>query len=113
MDSYESRRVEGLDRAARLRVDVQVHQSEDWAAVYLDGKLQMAGDSYLAVEWVYTFFGVTSVQDDAFLVGGREAASTLDEVEAYARQRAARQQKAAELRAQAEELLRGAKELEE
>ena len=69
---------------------IEIHEDEDWAAVYVDGNLVRVGDAYLADEWLRTHFGVKTVQDDAFMRGqtSREGvAKTLDEVLDYARSR--------------------------
>ncbi len=95
--------------------EVEIHEADEWAAVYLDGKLQRVGDAYLADEWVRSHFGVTTVQDDAFMRGqtGRGGvAQTLDEVEEYARQRAARRAEVDRLRAEAARLEDEARDLE-
>ena len=70
--------------------NIEIHEDEDWAAVYVDGNLVRVGDAYLADEWLRTYFGVKTVQDDAFMRGqtSREGvAKTLDEVLDYARSR--------------------------
>jgi hypothetical protein len=102
-----------LDRAARLRVDVEVHEADKWSAVYLDGKLVRQATPYLANEWVRAHFGVVTVQDDAFLRGGSgaETAQTLDEVAAYARTRRDALDRAVELERQAEALIDEAQRL--
>lgn len=103
---------EWLDAATRAaemdRMAVEIHEAEEWAAVYLDGRLVQIGDKYLADEWVRDHFGVRTVQDDAFLrgQGSRDgAAQTLDELYLYAARRADLEAQAARLRRQAEELL--------
>ena len=86
---------------------IEIHEADDWAAVYLDGNLVRVGDAYLADEWLRTHFGVKTVQDDAFMRGQiqREGvAKTLDEVADYARSRQKRLDRAAALRAQAQQL---------
>jgi hypothetical protein len=95
--------------------NIEIHEADDWAAVYLDGNLQRVGDAYLADEWVREHFGVTTVQDDAFMRGQDQrdgVAQTLDEVKAFADDRDSRRARAAELRAEANRLLRRAAEEE-
>jgi len=94
---------------------VEIHDYDDWSAVYLDGVLQRVGDTYLADEWVREHFGVTTVQDNAFMRGqnGRDGvAQTLDEVYDYQRRRDENIAKGAELRAEASRLLAEAAELD-
>ena len=87
---------------------IEVHEAEEWSAVYLDGKLVHGpADSYLADEWIREHFGVATVQDDAFMRGQNRAdgvARTLAEVEEYRRERDARLARAIELRAEADRL---------
>jgi hypothetical protein len=95
--------------------DVVVHEAEEWSAVYLDGALQRVGDTYLADEWIRDFFGVTTVQDDAFLRGQNHrdgVAQTLDELDAYRRLRDEAKTQVAALRAEADRLLTEARRLE-
>jgi len=87
--------------------NIEIHEAEEWSAVYLDGKLVQVGDSYLADEWLRTRFGVKTVQDEAFMRGqtSREGvAKTLDEVTDYARSRQERLDRAVALRAEAQRL---------
>lgn len=88
---------------------VTVYDGEGgWSAVYLDGKLQRVGDSYLADEWVREHFGVETVQSDDFLRGGTsraDVAPTLDDLRDYADEQAARQARAKALRDEAARLL--------
>lgn len=91
--------------------NVEIHEAEEWAAVYLDGQLQTVGDAYLADEWVREHFGVITVQDDAFMRGQDQrsgVAKTLEEVRAYQDARDTRRARAAELREEAARLLREA-----
>jgi hypothetical protein len=67
-------------------VKLEIHYAEEWAALYVDGNLERAGDTYLAEERAFELLGVTTVQDPAFLRGQASrdgCAQTLDEVEAY------------------------------
>lgn len=98
--------------------------SGEWAALYVDGKLDQVGDAYLAEERAFELAGVTIVHDSAFLRGGdgmdrgdgKTVAATLDEVAAYRQQRDANlaearrlQEQAAQLQAQANMLQRGSR----
>lgn len=96
--------------------NIEIHEDGDWAAVYLDGRLIRVGDAYLADEWLRAHFGVTTVQDDAFLRGqtSREGvAKTLDEVRDYAQSRQERLDRAAALRAEAQRLEDEAQQISE
>jgi hypothetical protein len=87
--------------------NIEVHEDEEWSAVYLDGKLVLVGDSYLADEWIRTKFGVKTVQDNAFMRGQTQSAGvakTLDEVADYAKARQERLDRIAALRAEARQL---------
>jgi hypothetical protein len=93
---------------------LEIHYEEEWAALYVDGKLERVGDSYLAEERAFEILGVKIVQDDAFMRGQTASAGvaqTLDEVEAFRRERDEKRAKAAQLRAEAERLLREAGEI--
>lgn len=93
---------------------LEIHYEEEWAALYVDGKLERVGDSYLAEERAFEILGVRTVQDDAFMRGQTSAegvAKTLDEVEAYREDREQRTRRAAELRAQAAKLEQEARTL--
>lgn len=87
--------------------NIEIHEADEWSAVYLDGHLVRVGDSYLADEWLRTHFGVATIQDDAFLRGQTSrdgVAKTLDELHAYASARRERMDRAAALRAEAKRL---------
>jgi hypothetical protein len=93
---------------------LEIHYADEWAALYVDGKLDRVGDSYLAEERAFEILGVKTVQDDAFMCGQTSAAGvaqTVEEAEEFAREREAKRARAAELRAQADRLLREAGEL--
>jgi len=82
---------------------IEVHEDEEWSAVYLDGKLVEVGDSYLADEWIRAHFGVKTVSDNAFMRGQTQregVAQTLDEVADYAKVRQERLDRIAALRAE-------------
>jgi hypothetical protein len=88
--------------------DIEIHYSEEWAALYVDGRLERVGDSYLAEERALQILGVTTVQDDAFMRGQNQAAGvaqTLNEVSDYRIERDRRATEAADLRRRAAELL--------
>ena len=95
--------------------NIEVHEAEEWSALYLDGKLVQVGDSYLADEWIRTHFGIKTVSDDAFMRGQNQregVAQTLDEVLSYATARQEKLDRAAGLRAEAKRLEDEAKRLE-
>jgi len=96
--------------------DIEFHESDEWTAVYLDGKLIRVGDHYLADEWLREYVGVKTVQDDAFFRGGRDrahVAPTLADLYAYVEARQARLDRAAALREEAERLESEADALEQ
>jgi polysaccharide deacetylase 2 family uncharacterized protein YibQ len=87
--------------------NIEIHEAGEWAAVYLDGRLVLVGDSYHADEWLRERFGVKTVQDDTFMRGQTSrdgVAKTLDEVRDYAAARRERLNRAAALRAEAKRL---------
>lgn len=93
---------------------IEVHEAEEWSALYLDGKLVLVGDSYHADEWIRGHFGIKTVQDDAFMRGQTSragVATTLGEVAAYAQDRQDRLTRAAELQAEAARLTEEASRL--
>jgi hypothetical protein len=94
---------------------LEIHYADEWAALYVDGKLERVGDSYLAEERAFEILGVRIVQDDAFMRGQKRAdgvAQSINEVEALREQREENRRRAAELRHQAERLLQQAGELD-
>ena len=95
--------------------DLEVHEDEEWSALYVDGKLDRVGDHYLADERIRQLCGVRTVQDDAFMRGQSMrdgVAKTLDEVKAYARDRAGRKALARALREKAADLVAEASTIE-
>lgn len=95
--------------------DVEIHYAEEWAALYIDGILVTVGDAYVAEQKIFELFGVTVVQDDAFLRGQTSrngVAANTQEVEAYRQEREENKAKAERLRERATKLLDEARELE-
>lgn len=91
--------------------------SDDWSALYVDGKLHRVSDHYLIDEELRSLFGVETVQSDAFLLGDPHAsrsavAPTLEAIEAFEQDLARRAASAAELRAAADRLLARAEAME-
>lgn len=87
--------------------ELEIHSSGDWAALYVDGRLDQVGDAHNAIERALEIAGVKCVDDDAFMRGQQHrngVAPTLADIEAYRTARAGRQAAAAGLRAQAAEL---------
>lgn len=84
----------------------------DWTAVYLNGKLQRVGDSYLADEWLQSHVGVTVVEDSPCMLDEHRAMKTLAEVQREVAEREQRAEEARKLREQAAELERQASLLE-
>jgi hypothetical protein len=87
--------------------------SDNWSAAYVSDELVKDGEKYVVDEWLRERFGVLTVNNDDFLLGQNTSAKTLGAVVAYAGDRDKKLSRAAELRAQAEELLARAKTLEE
>lgn len=57
--------------------------SEEWSALYVDGKLEKYGDHYLVEEHLRLLLGVTTISSDNFLRGGNwgeDVAPTLDAI---------------------------------
>jgi hypothetical protein len=92
---------------------IQFRTVGEWTVVYVNGKLERAGDSYLADEWLQARYGVEVVDDEdgVCLPDGRTPLPTLAEVEAAEADIAARRARAAELRAQADALAAEADQL--
>lgn len=60
--------------------------SEDWSALYVDGKLVLANDHYLIDERIRQIFNVETIQSDSFMRGGdyaSDVAPTIDDIRAY------------------------------
>jgi len=92
-----------------------VFDGEEWSALYVDGVLDTASETYLIDERIRILAGVITVQTGDFFCGGHrrdDVAPTIEDVRAYRRQRLYRQQEADRLRAQAAELMRTAEEIE-
>lgn len=95
--------------------NLEIHYAGEWAALYVDGKLERVGDSYLAEERAFELAGVATEHDNAFMRGQdkREGvAQTLDEVAAYRAERERRAAEARRLREQATQLLADADALD-
>lgn len=94
---------------------LEIHYEEEWAGLYVDGKLDRVGDAYLAEQRAFELLGVTLVHDDAFMRGHKDedaVARTLDDVAAYRDRRDADRVTAARLRREAEQLVAEAAALE-
>lgn len=94
--------------------NLEIHYSDDWAALYVDGNLVTVGDSYLAEEKAFELLGVKQIQDDSFMRGQTSSdgvAVTLAAVNEYRATRDAAEAKARELREEARILLERADEL--
>jgi hypothetical protein len=66
-------------------MDVVRYTGEEWSALYVDGKLDIVGDSYLIDDRISELFGVTEYQDESFMQGGNDygdVAPTLDALHA-------------------------------
>ena len=87
---------------------------EEWAALYVDGKLDTVGDSYLIDDRIIELTGVDD-REGNFLLGGNtrdDCAQTIDQIEVYEAERDIQIAKAARLREEAEKLIEEAKRLE-
>ena len=96
-------------------MSIQIHYAGDWAALYIDNKLEIVGDTADTEERALRMLGVEFVWDDSFMQGQstREGvAKTLDEVKIYKDMRDFRKRQAQVLREKASELLSRAKEME-
>jgi hypothetical protein len=95
--------------------DMQIHYEDEWAALYVDGKLDRVGDARNTEERAFELLGVTIVQDDAFMRGQTSrdgVARTLADVDAYADTRDAALREAARKIEQAKALLAEANRLD-
>jgi hypothetical protein len=93
----------------------EIHYADEWAALYVDGKLVRVGNSDNTEEEALHMLGVVVIQDDAFMRGQDQrkgVAPTLGDVENYRQLRDKRRARAAELREQADQLRREADTLE-
>lgn len=92
----------------------EVHTYDDWAALYIDGKLHDEGHEHNINERIFKLLGIEEVQDDAFMRGraGHDTAPTLEDVEAYRSERDAKLRRAEELRWLGNDLRLRAEELE-
>lgn len=89
--------------------------SQQWSALYVDGKLVRVGDHYGVDEEAMERAGIKCESTDDFMRGGRtraDVASTLSEVEEYRSRRTLAVSQAAKLRAQAADLISRAEQLE-
>jgi len=98
------------------RPKLEIHYSTgEWAALYVDGKLERVGDAYWVEERAFELLGVTVLHDEAFLRGQGQrdgVAKTLDEVDAYRQQREADKAEAQRLRDEAARLAAAADRLD-
>lgn len=65
---------------------VRYSGSDDWSALYIDGKLDMVGDHYLIDERISSLMKVTVIDSDSFMLGRNfeyEVARTLNEIEKF------------------------------
>lgn len=75
---------------------MEIHyDGEGWAALYVDGKLDpdTVGDSYHAEQAALERCGVKIVEDDAFMLGGKDRDSVAKDLLAIAAYRSARDDK--------------------
>lgn len=97
--------------------DIKLYEgSEDWSALYVDGKLEVIGDHYWVQEKLIQILSVEVYSSDDFLRGGnsrKEAAQTLEELEAFQALRAQAERDADALEFQARQLEDQAKALRE
>lgn len=92
------------------------HGDNEWSALYIDGKLDRVGDHYLNEERIHAIFGVEDIYDEEefWMRGdytGSNVAESIEEIEEYKSRCLTAEARAAALRAQADELIRQAKEI--
>jgi hypothetical protein len=88
--------------------------TDEWSALYVEGVLTSVGDHYVVQEALLDILEISSEQSNDFMMGGnfrKDVANTVDEMLAYRRQREEREQRAADLRTRAQQLMREAAEL--
>lgn len=64
----------------------RIYRADEWSALYINGQLDRAAESYLIDERLYEIFGVEIIDNDSFLLGQTQrdgVARTEDEIEAY------------------------------
>jgi hypothetical protein len=97
--------------------DVHIVQgTDDWSALYVDGKLEAVGDHYVIQEKLLDLLEISWEQSNDFLQGGnyrQDVAETYDELLTYRAQRQNREARASALREKAQELIRQAAALED
>jgi len=89
--------------------------SQEWSALYVNGKLAHVGDHYGTDEEAMRLAGIECESTDDFMRGGHtraDVAATLSEVEEYRSRRTLATRQAAKLRAQAADLITRAEQLE-
>lgn len=89
-------------------------EAEEWAALYVDGKLDYVGDQYNVDERIATLAGVVDRRGD-FLLGGNsrdDAAQTVDKITEYESAKEDRLRQAEALKEQARALIAEAEALE-
>ena len=94
---------------------VRYSGSDDWSALYIDGKLDRVGDHYMIDERISEIVGVETIYSDDFLRGGDsrdDVAETTEQITEYGDLKAERENRASELRMQARRLLEEAERLE-
>jgi hypothetical protein len=97
-----------------VKDEIEFWRYGEWTMVYLNGRLERAGDHYLADEWLQGHFGVDVIDDEAgdSIVNGRDAVRTLDEVHERQLHRMHAAERAEEKRIEARQLLAEADEIE-
>lgn len=106
-----------LEGAEMVGGRIEIHHAEDGpTALYLDGQLVGCWkDDYNATECALTLCGVVTVDDNAFLLGGKDrddAALTLEGVASFRTTREGKVQTAREKRAAADALIAEAAEMD-
>lgn len=98
-------------------MNIEIHRDPngEWAALYVDGRLERVGDAYRVEERAFELLGVVVLHDNAFLRGQDQrggCAQTLEQVDAYRAEREMKRIEAERLRAQAADLVARAVALE-
>lgn len=102
------KQLRAFDTDTDMPVDLTVLHGEDWSALYVDGELEYAGDTYLIWEHLMSMFGATdeSVDPSELLFPDGRNPGSLADVRAREAEYDARQAEAEELERDAERLQR-------
>ena len=74
---------------------VRYDGTEEWSALYIDGKLDIVGDHYLIDERISELAGVTTRNSDSFMRDGEDRSSvakTLEEIQEFEQEQSGREE---------------------